>query len=126
MKATASGRYPYVEIFSTLDTGLATTDLRELKGYPTALRIEARETEDVLRQNSCRYLSRRPDTDEKELTREPQLPVIRRPAIPTVLPPNQPAEVPVADVPVVPSEVNNLPLRSRYGRIYKPPIRYDA
>ena len=54
---------------------------------------EARETEHVLRQNSCQYLSRRPDTDEKELPCEPQLPVIRRPAIPTVLPPNQPAEV---------------------------------
>ena len=34
----------------------------------------------------------------------------RRPAIPTVLPPNQPAEVPVAEIPVVPSEVKNLPL----------------
>ena len=45
-----------------------------------------------------------------------------RPAIPTVLPPNQPAEIPVADVP----EMNNLPLRSRYGRLYKPPIRYEA
>ena len=60
-----------------------------------------------------------------ESPREPQLPVIRRPAIPTVLPPNQPAEIPVADVPDVP-EVNNLPLRSRYGRLYKPPIRYEA
>ena len=45
MKETASGRDPYVEIYSTFDTGLATTDLRELRGYPTALRREARETE---------------------------------------------------------------------------------
>ena len=57
-----------------------------------------------------------------EIPREPQLPVIRRPAIPTVLPPNQPAEVLVADVP----EVNNLSSRSRYGQLYKPPIRYEA
>ena len=67
-----------------------------------------------------------PEALRCEIPREPQLPVIWRPEIPTVLPPNQPAEVPVADVPVVPSEVNNLPLRSRYGRIYKPPIRYEA
>ena len=60
-----------------------------------------------------------------EIPREPQLPVIGRPAIPSVLPPNQPAEIPVASVPNVP-EVNNLPLRSRYGRLYKPPIRYEA
>ena len=48
----------------------------------------------------------------RKIPREPQLPVIRRPAIPTVLPPNQSAEIPVAGVPNVP-EVNNLPLRSR-------------
>ena len=66
-----------------------------------------------------------PEAQRCEIPREPQLPVIRRPAIPTVLPPNQPAEVPVADVPDVP-EVNNLPSRSRYGRLYKPPIRYEA
>ena len=66
-----------------------------------------------------------PEAQRCEIPREPQLPVIRRPAIPTVLPPNQPAEVPVADVPDVP-EVNNLPSQSRYGRLYKPPIRYEA
>ena len=66
-----------------------------------------------------------PEAPRCEIPREPQLPVIRRPAIPTVLPPNQPAEIPVASVPNVP-EVNNLPLRSRYGRLYKPPIRYEA
>ena len=66
-----------------------------------------------------------PEALRCEIPREPQLPVIRRPAIPTVLPPNQPAEILVADVPDVP-EVNNLPLRSRYGRLYKPPIRYEA
>ena len=58
-----------------------------------------------------------PEALRWEIPREPQLPVIRRPAIPTVLPPNQPAEVPMADVPVVPSELNHLTLRSRYGRI---------
>ena len=52
-----------------------------------------------------------------EIPSEPQLPVTRRPTIPTVSP-NQLAEVPAADFPVVPSEVNNLTLRSRYGRIY--------
>ena len=52
-----------------------------------------------------------PEAQRCEIPREPQLP-----AIPTVLPPNQPAEVPVADVPDVP-EVNNLPSRSRYGRL---------
>ena len=57
-----------------------------------------------------------PEALRYEIPREPQLPV---------LPPNQPAEIPVADVPDVP-EVNNLPLRSRYGRLYKPPIRYEA
>ena len=61
-----------------------------------------------------------------EILSEPQLPVTRRPTIPTVSQPNQLAEIYVADVPVVPSEVNELPLRSRYGRIYKPPIRYEA
>ena len=66
-----------------------------------------------------------PEALRCEIPREPQLPVIGRPAIPTVLPPNQPAEIPVASVPNVP-EVNNLPLRSRYGRLYKPPIRYEA
>ena len=70
-------------------------------------------------------LTSAPEALRCEIPREPQLPVIRRPAIPTVLPPNQPAEIPVADVPDVP-EVNNLPLRSRYGRLYKPPIRYEA
>ena len=45
MKATASGRDPYVEIFSTFDTGLATTDPREPRGYSTALRRAARESE---------------------------------------------------------------------------------
>ena len=63
-----------------------------------------------------------PEALRCEIPREPQLPVIRRPAIPTVLPPNKPAEVPVAYVP----ELNNLPLRSRYGRLYKPPTRYEA
>ena len=71
-------------------------------------------------------LTSAPEALRCEIPREPPLLVIRCPAIPTVLPPNQPAEEPVADVPVVPSEVNNLPLRSRYGRIYKPPIRYEA
>ena len=66
-----------------------------------------------------------PEALRCEIPREPHLPVIRRPAIPTVLPPNQPTEIPVVDVPDVP-EVNNLPLRSRYGRLYKPPIRYEA
>ena len=33
LKATASGRDPYVEINSTFDTGLATTDPREPRGY---------------------------------------------------------------------------------------------
>ena len=56
----------------------------------------------------------------------PSEPVTRRPRIPSVSPPNQLAEVLVAEVPVVPSEANNLPLRSRYGRVYKPPIRYEA
>ena len=37
------------EIHSTFDTGLATTGPREPRGYSTALRREARETEDVLR-----------------------------------------------------------------------------
>ena len=45
------------------------------------------------------------------IPREPQLPVTRRLRIPTVSPPNQPTEVPVTDVLLVPSEVNNLPLR---------------
>ena len=66
-----------------------------------------------------------PEALRCEIPIEPQLPVTRRPTIPTVSPPNQPAEIPVADVPVVPSEVNKPPLRSRYGRIYKPPIRYE-
>ena len=57
-----------------------------------------------------------PEALRYEIPREPQLPV---------LPPNQPVEIPVADVPDVP-EVNNLPSRSRYGRLYKPPIRYEA
>ena len=67
-----------------------------------------------------------PEALQYEIPSEPQLPVTRRPTIPTVSPPNQPAEVPVADVPAVPSEWNNHPLRSRYGRIYKPPIRYET
>ena len=67
-----------------------------------------------------------PESLRCEILSEPQLPVTRRPTIPTVSQPNQPAEIPVADVPVVPSEVNDHPLRSRYGRIYKPPIRYGA
>ena len=67
-----------------------------------------------------------PEALRCEILSEPQLPVTRRPTIPTVSQPNQPAEIPVADVPVVPSEVNDHPLRSRYGRIYKPPIRYEA
>ena len=33
MKETASGGYPYVEIYSTFDGGLATTDPREPRGY---------------------------------------------------------------------------------------------
>ena len=45
MKATASGRDPYVEIYSTFDTGLAATDPREPRGYSTELRREARERE---------------------------------------------------------------------------------
>ena len=52
-----------------------------------------------------------PEALRYENPSEPQLPVTRRPRIPTVSPPNQLAEVPVADVPVVPYEVNNLPLR---------------
>ena len=52
-----------------------------------------------------------PEALRYEIPSEPQLPVTRHPRIPTVSPPNQLAEVPVADVPVVPSEVNNLPLR---------------
>ena len=67
-----------------------------------------------------------PEALRCEIPREPQLSVIRGPAISNVMPPNQPAEVPVADIPVVPSEVNNFPLRLRYGRIYKPPIRYET
>ena len=67
-----------------------------------------------------------PEALRREFLSEPQLPVTRRPTIPTVSQPNQPAEIPVADVPVVSSEVNDHPLRSRYGRIYKPPIRYEA
>ena len=51
-----------------------------------------------------------PEALRYEIPSEPQLPVTRRPRIPTVSPLNQPAEVPVADVPAVPSEVNNLPL----------------
>ena len=66
-----------------------------------------------------------PEAQRCEIPREPQLPVIRSPAIPTVLPPNQSAEVPVAYVPDVP-EVNNLSSWSRYGRLYKPPIIYEA
>ena len=72
MKATASGRDPYItlrydvyfglrkvtgtavdeqtfEIHSTFDTGLATTGPREPRGYSMALRREARETEHVQR-----------------------------------------------------------------------------
>ena len=67
-----------------------------------------------------------PEALRCEILSEPQLPVTRRPTIPTVSQPNQPAKIPVAAVPVVPSEVNDHPLRSRYGRIYKPPIRYEA
>ena len=52
-----------------------------------------------------------PEALRFEIPSGPQLPVTRRPRIPTVTPPNQLAEVPVADVPVVPSEVNNIPLR---------------
>ena len=50
-----------------------------------------------------------------EFKSEPQLLVTRRPRIPTVSPPNQPAEVPVAYVPAVQSYVRNIPLRSRYA-----------
>ena len=63
------------EFHSTLDTGLAITGPCEPRGYSTALRRESRETEDVLRQktqNSCRYLSRRPRTAEKEHGRLPE------------------------------------------------------
>ena len=67
-----------------------------------------------------------PEALRCEILSEPQLPVTKSPTIPTVSQANQPAEIPVADVPVVPSEVNDHPLRSRYGRIYKPPIRYEA
>ena len=45
MKATASGRDPYVEIYSTFDTDLVTSDPREPRGYSNVLRREARETE---------------------------------------------------------------------------------
>ena len=53
-----------------------------------------------------------PEALRYEIPSDSQLPVTRRPRITTVSPPNQPAEVPVADIPVVPSEVNNLSLRS--------------
>ena len=66
-----------------------------------------------------------PEALRCEIPREPPVPEIRRPAIPTMLPPNQPAKEPEADVPDVP-EVNNLPSWSIYGRLYKPPIRYEA
>ena len=55
-----------------------------------------------------------PEALRYDIQSEPKLPVTRRPMIPTVSPPNHPAEVPVPGVPVVPSEVNHLPLRSRY------------
>ena len=45
MTASTSGRDPYVEIYSTFDTGLVTTDPREPRGYSAALRREASETE---------------------------------------------------------------------------------
>ena len=67
-----------------------------------------------------------PEALRCEILSEPQLAMTRRPTIPIGSQPNQPAEIPVADVPVVPSEVNDHPLRSRYGRMYKPPIRYEA
>ena len=63
------------EIHSTFDNGLAITGPCESRGYSTALRRGARETEDVLRQkrqNSCRYLSRRLDTAEEEHGRLPE------------------------------------------------------
>ena len=48
-----------------------------------------------------------PEALRCEILSEPQLPVTRRPTIPTVSQPNQPAEIPVADFPAVPSEVND-------------------
>ena len=71
--------FPDFAIFDNGGNDLATThsplsvaDAVITTVITTALRREASETEDVLRQkcqNSCRYLSRRPDTDEKELGR---------------------------------------------------------
>ena len=78
MKATASGRDPYVEIYSTFSTGLATTDPREPRGYSAALQREARETEVGEKQEKQETFYDRTragisvgetDTDEKELGR---------------------------------------------------------